>query len=137
MKIFLDACAIIYWVEMSVPHYKKFVDALESVKHKHKKATFAASHLSLLECRIKPLREQDDDLLNHYQQFFCAKDLTLIPLSAQVIEKATELRVFHNLRTPDALQAAAALSINDDVIFATADKNFKKVQGLNVLLIAD
>ena len=135
MKIFLDACAIIYWVEVSEPYYTHFVDLLGDLRKKYKRPSFAASHLSLLECRIKSLQERDDDLLNRYQQFFCARDLTLIPLSLDIIEKAAELRAFHHLRTPDALQASSAISIPDDIIFVTGDKNFKKIPTLEVLLI--
>src|SRR5579872_1770824 len=111
MQIFLDACAIIYWVEMSEPYYSRFANILYEIRKKHKKPTFAASYLSLLECRIKPLRDHNEILLKHYQQFFCAKDLSLVPLPLKTIEHATELRAYYNLRTPDALQAAAALSI--------------------------
>jgi predicted nucleic acid-binding protein len=135
VKIFLDACAIIYWVEMSEPHYTHFADLLHGLRKKYKRPLFAASHLSLLECRVKPLQERDDNLLNRYQQFFCARDLTLIPLSLDIIEKAAELRAFHRLRTPDALQASSAISIPGDIIFVTGDKIFKKIPTLEVLLI--
>lgn len=133
MKLFLDACAIIYFVEMAEPHYKKFADKLHKIHNKHENTTFAASQLSLLECRVKPMREQNEELLGRYQQFFCATDLLLMPLTAPILEKATQLRAFHNLRTPDALQAATALSVDDDVIFVTGDSSFKKVKNLDIL----
>lgn len=135
MKLFLDACAIIYWVEMAEPYYGEFVNSLRAVRKKHKNTSFVASHLSLLECRIKPLREHDEKLLARYQQFFCAGDLELVPMSPDVIEKATELRAFHQIRTPDAIQAASALSLRDDFIFVTNDNQFKKLPKLNVLLM--
>jgi predicted nucleic acid-binding protein len=135
VKIFLDACAIIYWVEMSGPHYTRFADLLHDLRKKYKRPSFAVSHLSLLECRVKPLQERDENLLNRYQQFFCARDLTRVPISLDIIEKAAELRAFHHLRTPDALQASSAISIPDDIIFVTGDKNFKKIPKLEVLLI--
>ena len=135
MKIFLDACAIIYWVEMAQPYYDRFAEMLNQIKKKYKKPLFLASHLSLLECRVKPLRDHDEMLLKHYQQFFCARDLTLIPLSLEIIEKATELRACYNLRTPDVLQAATALSVTDQVIFVTGDAAFKKIPQLEVLLV--
>jgi predicted nucleic acid-binding protein len=135
MKIFLDACAIIYWVELAEPSYSNFVELLHDIRKKHKNVSFAVSYLSLLECRVQPMREQNEMLLQHYQQFFCAGDLTFIQLSPEVIEKATELRALHSIRTPDALQAACALSMSDDVIFLTGDKSFKKIPGLKVMLI--
>lgn len=137
MKIFLDACAIIYWVELAEPYYSQFANILHQLKKEHKNPVFAASHLSILECRIKPLRDHDENLLKHYQQFFCARDLELIPLNLEIIEKAAELRAFYNLRTPDAIQASSSLSITDGAIFLTADGAFKKIPELNVLIIND
>lgn len=135
MKLFLDAWAIIYFVEMAEPHYTKFADKLYTVRKKHKNATFAASQLSILECRIKPLREKNEELLDRYQHFFCETDLLLLPLTSYILEVATELRAFLNLRTPDAIQAASALSIDDDIIFITGDSSFNKIPNLNILNI--
>lgn len=135
MQLFLDACAIIYFVEMAEPYQKKFSNKLKSIRQKYQSVTFLASELSLLECRVKPLRENNEELLGHYQQFFCAKDLLLIPLTAPIIEKATQLRAFFNLRTPDALQAASALSVVEDTLFVTNDRGFDKVTELKSLII--
>lgn len=137
MKLFLDACAIIYWVEMAEPHYSQFADQLNEIRKTHKKISFVASYLSLLECRVKPMREQDEVVLKRYQDFFCAEDLLLVPMDFPIIEKATELRAFHQLKTPDAFQAATALSLLNeaDVLFVTGDVSFKKIPHLNALLI--
>jgi predicted nucleic acid-binding protein len=42
----------------------------------------------------------------------------------------------HGSLTPDAIQAASALSIKGPVMFLTGDRQFKKVPGLNVLLVS-
>jgi len=135
MKIFLDACTIIYWIEMTLPQYTGFANLLKKLGKNYNKPCFAASHLSLLECRIKPLREKNEELLARYRNFFCAEDLTMIPISPAIIEKASHLRAFHQLRTPDAIQAASALSISENVIFVTGDTGFKKVPKLKLALI--
>jgi predicted nucleic acid-binding protein len=135
MKIFLDACAIIYWVELAGPQYKQFVNKILEIRKERKDVSFAASYLSLLECRVKPMREHQEGLLKRYQQFFCASELTLIEITPDIIENATSLRAFNALRTPDAIQAATALSISDEVIFLTGDHSFKKVPNLKILLI--
>ncbi|MBV9575514.1 MAG: PIN domain-containing protein [Gammaproteobacteria bacterium] len=135
MKIFLDACAIIYWVELAEPQYNQFANKIHEIRKKHKDVSFAASYLSLLECRVKPMREHQEELLKRYQQFFCASQLTLIAMTPDIIEKATALRAFTTLRTPDAIQAATALSMREEVIFITGDRSFKKVPKLKVLLI--
>ncbi len=135
MIAFLDTCAIIYWVEMMDPQYKQFVAKLKRLRQEYGEFTFAASELSLLECRVKPIREKNAEVLKRYQKFFTTRDLSLIPIDLSLIEQATHIRANYNSPTPDAIQAAAALSISDEVIFITGDKAFKKISSLQVSLI--
>ncbi|QIT55849.1 type II toxin-antitoxin system VapC family toxin [Aquisalimonas sp. 2447] len=63
---------------------------------------------------------------------FNAPGLQTIALDALVIDKATELRARHRLRTPDALQAASLLTHAPDGTLVTGDGDFLKVPGLHV-----
>jgi len=45
-------------------------------------------------------------------------------------------RVRHSLRTPDTLQAASCLQLGARHVFLTGDAGFRKVEGLNVRLLA-
>lgn len=135
MIAFLDACVIIYWVEMKNPYYGQFANKIHELREHYGTLSFAASQLSLLECNVKPTREKNEDILNRYKKFFNARDLLLIPVSLEVIEQATWLRANYNLPTPDALQASSALSIAEETLFLTGDKIFKKVPRLEVNLI--
>ena len=135
MILFLDACAIIYWVELIEPYYQQFSNKLMQIKSVYGKLAFSASELSLLECQVKPLREKNEILLNRYNTMFTAPDLKLISLTTNVIQLATQLRAKYHLATPDALQAASALSISDNILFISADKSFKKIPDLTVELI--
>jgi uncharacterized protein len=131
--IFLDACVIIYWVEMAEPQFGQLAVKLNSISKQYGHLPFAVSQLSLLECRVKPLREDNKEILQQYQQFFTAKNLTQVALTPAVIESATALRAHYSLTTPDALQAASALSITQDQLFVTNDAVFKKIKGLKVI----
>ena len=71
----------------------------------------AVSRLSLLECRVGPLRRGDQASLDRYEALFAQPDLLVVELSASVVELATQLRANHGLRTPDALQAACCLQL--------------------------
>ena len=82
-----------------------------------------SSELVRLESRIKALRENQKIFLKVYEQFF--KDCQLIDLNRSVFEQATELRVNHNLKTPDALHLAAALDVCDQ--FWTNDQQLVKL----------
>lgn len=131
MTLFLDACIVIYCVEAAEPFYSRVAGALREAAGTEPDARFAVSRLSLLECLVKPLREEDRELLGRYGEFFEAPDLDIVELSPRVIDIATQLRAFHGLRTPDALQAASALSLPGGTRFITGDPRFRKVPGLD------
>jgi len=135
MIIFLDANAIIYRVEAVEPFNQQLFATLQDLVAKNPNAGFAVSRLSMLECLVKPLREQNSHYIDRFRAFFASAGLQIIEINAQVIEAATLLRARHGLRTPDAIQAASALSIKGPVTFLTGDRQFKKVPGLNVLLV--
>ena len=93
----------------------------------------AVSRLSVLECRVKPLREGNAALFKRYDDFFAS--VRIVELSAAVVDAATLLRARDGLKTPDALQAASALVASERPVFVTADAGFAKVSGLDVRLI--
>lgn len=130
--IFWDACAAIYFVDNNEPWVEKLI-AL--VKRLETGSGHAVSQLSLLECRVKPLREQDTAVLAAYERFFTRQDLLQVPISKEIVLEAARIRARHNLPTPDALQAASALSLPGDVRFLTNDRHFERVPGLHVALI--
>ncbi|GMV55258.1 MAG: hypothetical protein AMXMBFR6_10630 [Betaproteobacteria bacterium] len=132
MILFLDACIIIYWIEASDPFHARLMARLRAFRQKAPETTFAVSRLSWLECMVKPLRDKDRALVDEYRAFFDAKQLSVIELTAPIIERATALRAEHGLKTPDALQAASALELAGDVLFLTNDQRFGKVAGLPV-----
>ncbi len=115
-RVYLDACMVIHLVEGNSQQQQILKRALLG------KIVFS-SELVRLECRIKALREDQNIFLKVYEQFF--KDCQLIDLSRSVFEQATELRVIHNLKTPDALHLAAALDVCDQ--FWTNDQQLVKL----------
>jgi len=122
-------------MESVEPFYSKLIRILRNLHAQYPQAVFAVSRLSCLECRIKPLREDDQFLVELYDQFFAANCLSVIELDAQIIDTATNLRVQYNFRTPDALQAACALAIAGDKCLITGDIKFKRLQELQVLCV--
>ena len=133
MSLFLDACAIIYLIEAKEPFYTKVQKALRLIADKNPDTAIAISRLSILECLVNPLRQQENFIIEQYRSFFARQDLQIVELNPDVIEKALWLRVRYNLRTPDALQAASALTLPaEKLLFLTGDKSFNKVTELDV-----
>lgn len=135
MRLFFDACIVIYQVEVADPFYSRVSAAVASVAAAHRGLRYAVSRLSVLECLVRPLRDEDADAIARYQEFFSANDVEIVELSPQVIDLATRLRAVHGLRTPDSIQAACAMSLRGRTIFMTGDVSFKKVDGLEVMIV--
>ncbi|MEY4980458.1 MAG: hypothetical protein RLZZ352_2728 [Pseudomonadota bacterium] len=136
MKLFLDACALIYRFEGAHAFRQATILLLQQLTARQTAVELAVSRLSVMECRIKPLREGDGVLLQRYTDFFAS--VQILELDAAVVDVATHLRARHGLKTPDALQAATALvwqRTGDEVLFVTADQGFDRVPALAVRTI--
>ena len=133
MRLFLDACALIYRFEGAVTFRTAAMELMSQLSAEQTSVELAVSRLSVLECRAKPLREGNAALLKRYDDFFAS--VRIVELSAAVVDAATLLRARDGLKTPDALQAASALVASERPVFVTADAGFAKVSGLDVRLI--
>lgn len=136
MTLFLDANIIIYRVEAVEPFNQQVLAIVQELVALHPRAGFAVSRLSMMECLVKPLRDQNNADVERYRGFFASSGLQIVELGHLVLETATLIRARYGLRTPDAIQAASAMSINGPVTFLTGDTQFAKVPGLNVRLVS-
>ena len=130
MILFLDACALIYRVEEVAPWNARLTKLLADLRRRYAGLQLAVSRLSYLECRVQPLRDDNDALLARYDALFAAPELHTVEIDANVIEGATHIRAQFGLRTPDAIQAASCLSLDTEHIFLTNDPAFRRVPKL-------
>jgi len=133
---FFDASALIYLIESKPPFGRRVRQALAPLTEAHPDLGTAVSRLTWLECRVGPLKANDTTALATFDGFFACPDLVWVELTKDVVELATAIRVKHGLRTPDALQAASGLQLGMNHVFLTGDSTFKRVAGLNVMLLA-
>src|SRR5687767_3506825 len=106
MRIYLDASALIYAIEGVQALRDPVLDWMRRALA-DASGQILTSRLSRLECRVKPLRDGNAELLSLYDGLF--GQLTLLELSPDIVDRATELRARMNLQTPDALHAATAI----------------------------
>ncbi len=130
MRLYLDSCCIIYAIE-GVPQFREPV--LERIAKVEASAdgVLLTSRLSRLECRVKPLKDGNADLLSIYDSFFDRRPLVLAEILSGVIERATALRVAHGFKTPDAIHLATAIEEQAD-IFLTGDAALSRCKDLRV-----
>ncbi|RUR74872.1 type II toxin-antitoxin system VapC family toxin [Chlorogloeopsis fritschii PCC 9212] len=95
-----------------------------------------SSELILMETLVLPLRNADTFLVDTYEQLLLSETIQLIPISQSILRQAANLRATTNLKTPDAIHAATALSISCNQ-FLTNDKGFRNVPGLPVVILSE
>lgn len=135
MIAFFDASALIYLIEGAEPFASKVRKELAVAVKKYPDLGAAVSRLSWLECRVGPMKGNDNAILAAFDAFFRRADLVWVELTGDVIELAAAIRVKTGLKTPDALQAASCLQLGGDHLFLTGDSAFRRVAGLNVRVL--
>jgi predicted nucleic acid-binding protein len=129
MRLYLDTAPVIYTVE-NVPIYAQAVDNRLAIPG----IVRVASDLTRMECRLKPLRDGNMDLLKDFDDYFMEIVSGIISLSREVMDRATEIRARHEFKTPDAIHLAAACVSKCDVFF-TNDHRLDRFEGISVEVI--
>jgi predicted nucleic acid-binding protein len=134
-RIALDTCIFIYQWEAN-PRYSPFTDWIFSSLEQD---DFAAvtSTITMTELLVHPYRDHDLERVNVLAGLLSSyPNLEWRPGTLEIAVLAAEIRAHHRLPTPDALQAATALSANAKALL-TNDPIFKRVAELDVLLLDD
>jgi predicted nucleic acid-binding protein len=104
VRVYLDTAPAIYLVEHISPYYEQIVAGFDS-----EEVEWIASSLTRMECLVKPIRDANHALAAAYVEFFGTTVSQVVPLSDDVMDRATNLRALHGMKTPDAIHLAAAL----------------------------
>ncbi|NWF58090.1 MAG: PIN domain-containing protein [Fischerella sp.] len=133
-NIYIDTSVVIYTVEGN-PDYYSLLQPLW-LKFQNCELEIFSSELILLETLVLPIRNGDNSLISDYEQLLLSSEMQLIPISQFVLKHAANLRAKTNLKTPDAIHAATALSVNC-IQFITNDKSFCNVPGLPIVVLSE
>jgi len=131
----LDTVAFIYFIE----DHPRFVPLLEPlfVEADRGRRTLVTSALTLLEVLVVPYRVGDLPLAARYEALLTrSRGVRLVDLQRTQLRVAAHLRALHRVRTPDALQLAAALS-ERCTAFVTNDRALPAIEGLRVIQLED
>lgn len=134
-RIALDTAPFIYMME----EHPLFLDVVEPLFRAIDGARLRAvtSELTLLEVLVVPYRRGQAELAERYDALLTrGRGLHLVALDRSLLRAAAQLRATLGLRTPDALQIAAALA-SRCAAFVTNDRRLPAVPGLRVLQVAD
>lgn len=131
----LDTAAFIYWME----EHRVFLPAMEPIFRAIAEGRLegVTSGVTLLETLVVPLRAGDRDLADRYETCLTrARGIRLVDLDRPLLRAAAELRATLRVKTPDALQLAAALRFRCTT-FVTNDRRLPAVPGLAILQLRD
>jgi predicted nucleic acid-binding protein len=129
----LDTAPIIYYMEEK-PVYVDMLDPFFQAITRGD-ISVVTSLLTLLEVLVLPVRNGDKVLEQKYRKIlFNIKGLQTLAISPDIIEEATRLRAFHNVRTPDSIQMATAITAKAS-FFLTNDIKLPSLPSLSLLAL--
>jgi predicted nucleic acid-binding protein len=127
----LDTAIFIYFIEEDARFLKLVKPIFQAIDAGRIQA--ATSTLTLLEVLVVPYRAGLLPLADRYETLLTrSRGLRLIDLEMPILKAAAQIRARMNLRTPDSIQIAAALSARCST-FLTNDRKLPLVPGLKVL----
>jgi predicted nucleic acid-binding protein len=131
----IDTAIFIYFIEEhpSFIHLIEplFVEADSGVRE------LVTSALTLLEVLVIPYRLGDRSLAERYEQLLTrSRGIRLFDLSRDQLRDAAQLRATTGVKTPDALQLAAAIG-SGCTAFVTNDRRMPNIPSMRVLQLAD
>ena len=128
----LDTALFIYYIEENETFLPLVAPIFEDVAAGRRDVV--TSSLTLLEVLVVPYRAGNLALAERYEAYLSrSRGVRLVDIDRSQLRTAAQLRALHlTVRTPDALQLAAALLAGCSA-FVTNDRDLPAVPGLEVL----
>jgi predicted nucleic acid-binding protein len=128
----LDTALFIYYIEENAAFLPLVAPIFEDVAAGRREVV--TSSLTLLEVLVVPYRAGNLALAERYEACLSrSRGVRLVDIDRAELRMAAQLRALHpSVRTPDALQIAAALSAGCSA-FVTNDRDLPVVPGLEIL----
>lgn len=134
-RIALDTAIFIYFIEEHASFLPLISPIFSEVDTGRREVITSA--LTLLEVLVVPFRAGNLPLAGQYEALLSrSRGISLVELDRAQLRAAAQLRALYRLRTPDALQVAAALS-QGCTSFLTNDRALPAIPGLRIVQLSD
>jgi predicted nucleic acid-binding protein len=131
----LDTVAFIYYIEEHAVYFPIMAPLFADIDGGKRAAVTSA--LTLLETLVVPYRAGDGALAERYEALLTrSRGLHLVELDRPLLRGAAHLRATTAVKTPDALQLAAAL-MSRCTAYVTNDRSLPVIPGLRILQLRD
>ena len=133
-RLALDNVVFIYFIEEHQPFLSLVKPLFEAIDARRVEGVTSA--LTLLETLVVPYRDGDDALAARYETLLTrSRGLRLVELDRACLRRAAQLRAAHRVRTPDAIQLAAALGRGCGS-FVTNDRDLPVIPGIEIVQLS-
>ncbi len=131
----VDTVGFIYFIQ-DHPRFAPVIAPLFEAADRGQRR-LSTSSITLLEVLVVPYRQGDLTLADRYETLLShSRGLELVDIDRGQLRSAAALRAAYGIRTPDALQLAAALS-RSCTNFVTNDRDIPALPGVKVIQLAD
>jgi predicted nucleic acid-binding protein len=129
--IALDTSIFIYFIEEHPDYLSHLAPVFSAVASG--KLKIVTSSVTLLEVLVVPYRAGDLSLADRYEALLTrSRGMHLVEIDRFQLRAAAQIRAHYRIRTPDALQLAAALSKRCSALL-TNDREMPELPGLKIL----
>src|SRR5258706_4956097 len=133
--VFLDTAPLIYLVENDVRYSQDVADCL--AKEFAQENSIMTSVLTVSEFNVKPIRENDAELLEDFQNALNGLHTQIFDITLKIGKTAAELRAkYKSLKTVDALQIGCAINYGCKR-FITNDHRLKGINEIQIILVEE
>jgi predicted nucleic acid-binding protein len=133
-RVGIDTAIFIYFIEETPTWLPIITPLFRAADMGHRE--LITSTLTLLEVLVIPYRANNDRLAARYEAVLTrSRGIRLIDPTRDQLRTAARIRAVSGVRTPDALQLAAALQAGCTT-FVTNDRRLPTVSGLRVMQLA-
>jgi len=133
--VFLDTAPLIYFIEGHSEHQGVLARLFQL--NDNGEFAFITTSVTLLEVLVKPLKDEKTGIAQQYRDILTtAPGIEILDITTQIAERAAQLRAKYSLRTPDAIQLAAAIESGADY-FLTNDLRLKAVAEVRIVTVSE
>ena len=134
-RIGLDAAPLIYFFEQHQSYHQRMLRIMKKIDQGFMQGV--VSTIVLTEILYYPLKLGHTTLAHHYTTLLSTStSFNMVAVDPIIAYRAAALRTMYALRTPDAIHLATAIEASCDA-FLTNDKQLKRVQDIQILLLDD
>jgi predicted nucleic acid-binding protein len=132
--ICLDTCVFIYLIEENREYLDIILPLFEAIDRGIVEAV--TSGITLFETLVVPYRKSDDQLAEQYEKLLLnGRGLKMYELDRDLLMQGAYLKAKFGIKTPDALQIAAA-KVGGCSAFITNDRRLPKIEGLSIFQLS-